>query len=111
MQYSLPLPPDGDIVTYLHEVTGQFEIIDGGIRLKTTEDQKYYIDVIEMIYSWRLVRTPVVEPMTYDRGFCYFGFKEGMTKHAAFMTACLAGVLWDGADDTEPACYDKKVHT
>lgn len=83
--------------------------IDGGYRCKTTENGLYYIDVVEMIYSWRVVRTPVAMPEVYDRGYCYFGFKEGTTKDIALMLALAAAVTWDGADDTHPVGFDKMV--
>lgn len=84
--------------------------IDGGFRCRTTDNGLYYIDVIEMIYSWRVVRTPVAAPMIYDRGYCYFGFKEGATKVTALLTALAAAVSWDGADDTDPVGFDKKIN-
>lgn len=86
----------------------EITVIDGGFRLKETET--HWIDVIEMIYSWRVVRTPKDCPDVYDRGYCYFGFKEDRTKQTAMLIAVAAAWEWDGADDTDPAAYDKKVH-
>lgn len=83
------------------------EVIPGGLRIKETET--HYIDVIEMIYSWRVVRTPKSCPESYDRGYCYFGFKEGGSKATALFVAVLAAYAWDGADDTDPEAFDKKL--
>jgi hypothetical protein len=78
--------------------------VDGGLRVKETET--HYIDVLRMIYNWRIARTPKDSPMTYDRGWCYAG-----TGDAALWRAVLAAAAWDGADDTEPEGWSKNIQT
>jgi hypothetical protein len=92
----------------------QLQPIDGGWRVKTSDDGRHYIDVLRMLYNWRLVTTPVNWPTTLDRGWCYFG--HGVDEHGnertmstAFRAAVLAGLAWDGGDSSEPAGYDKRV--
>jgi hypothetical protein len=80
--------------------------IDGGYRVKLSDDGRHHIDMLRMIFNWRVVTTPVDMPLVYDRGWCYFG-----TGDQSFRKALLAALVWDGADDTAPAGYDKQVGT
>lgn len=73
-----------------------------GYRVK--QAGRHYIDVLRMIYNWRVVTTPVGDPMTIDRGWCYQG-----TGLAGFLPAALAALAWDGSDHTEPAGYFKRA--
>jgi hypothetical protein len=77
--------------------------IDGGYRVKTTET--HHLDVLRMLYNWRLVTTPIGHEDGWDRGWCYFGAGD-----ASFRNAVLAAWAWDGSSDTEPAGYDKALH-
>jgi hypothetical protein len=77
---------------------------DGGYRIKETAT--HYVDVIRMIYNWRIARVPKACPMTYDRGWCYAG--KGPD---SFARAVLAAAAWDGADDTEPGGWNKNTQT
>lgn len=74
----------------------------GGWRVKETAT--HYVEVIPMIYNWRIVRTPKASPLTYDRGWCYEG-----TGPETFSAVVLAAWAWDGGDDTEPAGYFKRA--
>ena len=78
--------------------------IEGGYRIKETET--HYIDVVRMLYNWRVVRTPKNSPLTWDRGWCYSG-----TGWDTLMAAALAAWNWDGGDDTEPPGWNKNVQT
>lgn len=78
--------------------------IDGGFRVKTTE--RHHIDVMGMMYNWRICTTLIGYPQCYDRHWCY----EGIS-FAAFMHAVLAAYAWDGADDSEPAGWNKNGQT
>lgn len=78
--------------------------IDGGFRVKQTET--HWIDVLEMLFNWRVVRTPKARPLTWDRGWHYAG--GGLD---GLLRAVAAAVLWDGADDTEPEGWIKNVLT
>ena len=77
---------------------------DGGYRVKETET--HYIEVVRMIFNWRLATTPKHSPMTYDRGWCYAG-----TGLRSFMAAVLAAMAWDGADGSEPDGWNKNIQT
>jgi hypothetical protein len=74
----------------------------GGWRVKETG--AHWIDVMPMIYNWRIVTTPKSCPLVYDRGWCYQG-----TGPAAFTAAVLAAWAWDGSDETEPPGYLKRA--
>lgn len=78
--------------------------IDGGFRVK--EAGAHQIDVLRMIWSWRIVRTPKASPETYDRHWCYAG-----TSWVTLVTAVQAALEWDGADGTEPAGWNKNGQT
>ncbi len=78
------------------------QVIDGGYRVKETPD--HYIDVLQMIYNWRVVTTPKSCPLVIDRGWCYQG--QGL---AGFVPAVLAALAWDGSDATEPPGYFKRA--
>jgi hypothetical protein len=79
-------------------------LTDGGFRVKETPWG--YVDVVPMIYNWRVCRIPLNDPFSYDRGWCYAG-----TGPASFAAAVLAARAWDGGDDTEPAGWNKNVQT
>ena len=70
------------------------------------ETRTHYIDVIPMIYNWRVCRTPKDMPLTYDRAWCFYG-----TGPQSFAAAVLGARAWDGADDTSPAGWDKNAMT
>lgn len=74
----------------------------GGFRVKTTET--HHIDVMKMIFNWRVVMTPLDNPMVYDHGWCYFG-----TGADTLMRAVMAAWAWDGAENTSPSHYDKQA--
>jgi hypothetical protein len=92
--------------TVLREIDDgvRLETVDGGYRIKTTGT--HYIDVMQMIFNWRITATPKDRPWMYDRGWCYQG--TGIT---GFIPAALAAIAWDGSDDTEPPGYFKRVGT
>lgn len=96
----VPLQEFGSLL----DLVGNLTRIDGGYRVKTSRDGRHYIDVMSMLYNWRVVTTPVRTPMVYDRGWCYFG-----TGPASFRNAVMAALVWSGSDLSEPAGYDKRV--
>lgn len=64
----------------------------------------YHIEVIPMMYNWRL-HTLLVDGEPYDwsvRFWCYEG-----RSHSALVAAVCAAMIWDGADDTEPVGWIK----
>jgi hypothetical protein len=91
--------------------------IDGGYSVRPSADGRHRIDVLRMLYGWRLVTTPTTGPLAdqvIDKGWCYFGHGPAAsgrerTMRDAFRAAVLAAYAWDGADDTEPVGYDKAV--
>lgn len=91
----------------IHTLSGMQEI-EGGYRVKTSADGRHYIDILEMLFNWRIVTTVVSMPVVYDRGWCYFGTEGG--KLTSYLRACIAAAEWDGADGTEPEGYDKALH-
>lgn len=95
------------ISTFSTDILGIERVSDSLYCVKTLDDGRH-IDVVAMLYNWRLVRSDP-ERTGYDRGFCYFGHGHGGSMRRAFMVAVLAGLQWDGADDTEPAAYDKRA--
>lgn len=76
------------------------QVEDGRWRVKETAT--HYIEVLEMIWNWRIVTTPKSCEMVWDRGWCYEG-----KDLAAFLTVVLAAQAWDGSDATEPEGYFK----
>lgn len=80
--------------------------IDGGLRVKENHAGTHYIDVLVMLYNYRIVRTPKDRPATYDRYWCY----AGNTQHD-LLCAVAAAYAWDGADNTEPEGWNKNGQT
>lgn len=83
------------------------EMTEEGLwRVKTSADGRHHIDVVRMIFNWRVATTPVATPYVFARWWCYKG-----TGPAAFVTAALAALAWDGSDNTEPAGWNKNGQT
>jgi len=76
----------------------------GGFRVKETET--HWIDIVPMIFSWRMVTVPKNDPLTRERSWCYFG-REAQN----FIAAVLAAQAWDGTDGTRPEGWDKDLQT
>lgn len=82
-----------------------------GLRVKTVardpatpDGRQVHIDLLCMIYNWRLVTTPAEFPGEFDRGWCYLGARS-------FTNSLLAAIVWDGADTTRPDGWYKDVVT
>ena len=83
-----------DLFPDLHQVErGQWRV---------NETATHYIDILEMIFNWRIVTTPKSCPLVWDRGWCYQG-----KDLAAFLTVVAMAQAWDGSDETEPEGYFK----
>lgn len=78
--------------------------VDGGFRVKETD--RYYLDVMQMLFNWRLCCTRKDCELVYDRSWCYVGRDQ-----LAFLTAVFAALEWDGSDDTEPVGWNKNNQT
>jgi hypothetical protein len=76
--------------------------IDGGYRV--TETETHYIDVMRMMFNWRLCATPKALPFVFDAGYCYIG-----TGPDTFAKAVLAGIEWAKGDplSDDPIGWDK----
>lgn len=71
---------------------------------RVKETATHWIDVVPMIFNWRIATTSKSCPLVYDRGWCYRG-----TGPDTFVAAVLAAWAWDGDDETEPAGYFKRA--
>jgi len=93
------------IAASLSELTSApVTVIDGGFRVKETPD--HWVDVVRMIYNWRVARTPKDAPMTHDRHWCFAG-----TGWKSLAIAVLAATEWDGGDFTDPPGWNKNGQT
>ena len=89
----------------------------GGYHVKDTADGQHCIDVMRMLYNWRLVLAPkpplaLREHWVVDAAFCYFGHgvdAQGRerTMEQAYLNALAAAQVWDGTG--EPVGYDKRA--
>jgi len=80
-------------------------------------DETHCVDVLKMLYNYRVVLTshrPTDDSphMLTEHGFCYFGHgtnNEGTprTMFTALLAATAAAFAWDGQG--EPEGYDKKA--
>ncbi len=67
------------------------------------DGRKIYI--LQQIFNWRIVRTCNADPLHgWDRAYCYFGLDWDV-----LLVAAVDARNWDGADDTEPMAWDKRV--
>jgi hypothetical protein len=78
------------------------KIEDNRWRVKETET--HYIEILGMLFNFRIVTTPKRSPSIWDRGWCYQG--NGVS---SWLTVCLAATVWDGSAGTEPAGYFKRA--
>ncbi|WP_131823280.1 hypothetical protein [Mycobacteroides chelonae] len=101
----------GDLTRGLRE-------IDGGWCVRVLPDGSACVDVLKMLFNYRLVLSPrrpghgAEHPMSYSHGYCYFGHGEDAagarrSMPAALLAAMSAAAVWDGT--TDPPGFDKKV--
>ena len=94
---------------------GPLTPIPGGFCVKMADDGIHCIDVLQMMYGWRLMLT-CARPgrkrhQSADKAWCYFGTgndpETGLPRsmEQAFVTAMLAAKAWDGYG--EPAGFNK----
>lgn len=88
--------------------------IHGGFHVKDAADGLHCIDVLQMMYGWRLVlcdkRPGQREHWTLDGAWCYFGSgndEYGLPRsmEQAFLNATVAALAWDGKG--QPDGFDK----
>lgn len=95
----------GEIAGVLSDITGaEVTPVDGGFRVKETGT--HWVDVLRMIYNWRVARTPKDLPFTYDRHWCFAG-----NGWVTLLRAVSAAAEWDGGDGTEPEGWNKNGQT
>lgn len=78
--------------------------IDGGWRFGLNITADRYIDILVMFTGCRIVTTYVDMPLTWERGWCYYG-------NNSLLRAVLSAMAWDGSHDTEPDGWDKNLQT
>lgn len=80
--------------------------IDGGWRIKTNDAGTHYIDILGMIFNYRIALTPIAQPLETDRHWCYAG--RGID---TLLRVFAAAYAWDGNPDTEPEGWNKSGQT
>lgn len=84
--------------------------IYGGFHVKDAADGYHCIDVLQMLYGWRLVRCEKFpgekEHWLLNGAWCYFGagaddYGLPRTMEQAFVNAVLAAHAWDGSGQPE----------
>lgn len=94
-----------EMASVLSELMGTEVIpVFGGFRLRETET--HFIDVMRMLVNWRVTTTYKDTLWECDRHWCFAG-----TGAVALLRAAHAVAEWDGADDTEPAGWNKNGQT
>jgi len=94
-----------EIAEMLSVITGtEVTPVDGGFRVKETDTR--WIDVLRMIYNWRVAVTSKDLPWSYERHWCYAG-----TSFTTLMRAVQAVAEWGGADGTDPEGWNKNGQT
>lgn len=68
------------------------------------EQAGYLVELVPMIYNWRVVLTPADDTYGWDFGWCYFG-----TDRDTFARAWLAAERFDLETMAEPEGFDKRV--
>lgn len=88
--------------------------IRGGFHVKDAADGLHCVDVMLMMYGWRLTRCDKRPGerthWIVDRAWCYFGagedeYGQPRTMEQAFANAVIAAHVWDGIG--EPTGFDK----
>lgn len=79
--------------------------IEGGFRALETET--HYVEIMRMLFNWRLVTTPKSCPLTHDSGWCYPGGTGARALHRVIQAA----MEWGGDLSTEPKGWMKNVMT
>lgn len=91
--------------------TEGLEQIRGGFHVKMADDGIHCIDVMQMMYGWRLVlcdaRPGAKRHWVLDGAWCYFGAGDdpetGLPRsmEQAFVNAVMAAQAWDGYGSPE----------
>jgi len=82
-------------------VVGPIQRINGGWRIHSTA--RFHVDILKMLgWNLRLVTTPVDQPLTYTRAWCY---------QRPLVEVVLAAAAVDPDGDDEPVGWVKQVGT
>jgi hypothetical protein len=100
--------PDVEVVEQAaNTMSGQLGIpIDGGWRIKINDDGTHYVDVLTMIYNYRIALTPLNSPLSIDRHWCYAGKTP-----TNLLRTLLCAAAWSGNAGTEPEGWNKNGQT
>lgn len=77
-----------------------------GLRIHENLAGTHWIDVLAMLYNYRIALTPKARPYEYEGHWCY----AGKTRADLWRTV-LAAAEWDGELGTEPAGWNKNGQT
>lgn len=82
-------------------VLGSVQRIEGGWRVRSTD--RFHVDILRMMgQNLRVVTTPVSEPLSYTRAWCY---------QRPWVEVVLAAAAFDPDSDDEPVGWIKQVWT
>ena len=82
-------------------VVGPVQRVEGGWRVRSTN--QFHVDVLRMLGgNLRVVTTPVLEPWSYTRGWCY---------QRPWVEVVLAASAFDPDGDDEPVGWIKQIWT
>lgn len=87
-------------------------LIEGGWHVKVRDDGECCIDVMQMLFSYRIVLTLHPGHEFIEHGWCFFGHGvddtgRPRTMAAARLAAFAAALAWDGYGS--PTGYDKQA--
>jgi hypothetical protein len=80
--------------------------IEGGWRIHDNLAGTHWVDVLAMLYNYRIVLTPKAAPYLYVAHWCYSG--KGRVD---LMRTVVAAMEWDGTVGTEPVGWNKNGQT
>ncbi|MBM4574874.1 hypothetical protein GS896_25205 [Rhodococcus hoagii] len=92
------------------------ERIDGGWCIKISPDGTFCIDVVKMMFNYRILKSRIgsdgSKHTLCDAGYCYFGHGVDdsgapRTMNTAYHAAIAAAIAWNG--EGHPPGYDKQA--
>lgn len=107
MDWSQNDPDLAAIEEATNTMSGQIGIpIDGGWRVKINEQGTHYVDVLEMMFNYRITLTPISMPSVYDAYWCYAGKSP-----TNLLRTLLSAAAWSGNLGTDPEGWNKNGQT
>lgn len=83
-----------------------FTPIEGGLRIHDNPAGTHWVDVLAMLYNYRIALTPKAAPFLIETYWCYAG-----KSRADLMRTVAAAMEWDGAVGTDPVGWNKNGQT